>query len=75
MNAKTLINKLVSYATIQRNEDFSPRIVKGKIVGEGTDRFGDFYRVKVTTADVPAYKKGSEFIVSAENFGKVLVLR
>jgi hypothetical protein len=69
VNAKTLINKLVSYTSIVSGT------VKGKIVGEGTDRFGDFYRVKVTTADVPAYKKGSEFIVSAENFGKVLVLR
>lgn len=69
MNASDLINKLVSYTTI------SGEIVKGKITGSAKDKFGEFFRVKVTTGDVSAYAKGSEFIVSASNFGKVLVRR
>jgi len=67
MNA--LLRKLVSYTTI------SGETVKGKIIAAGRDKYGPLYVVKVTTADVRAYAKGSTFAVSAENFGSVLVLR
>lgn len=69
MDLNTLVGKLVSYTTI------SGESVKGKITGTAKDKFGEFFRVKVTTGDVSAYDKGSEFIVSASNFGTFLVRR
>lgn len=65
----TLVNKLVSYTTINGDT------VKGKITGLAKDKFGEFFRVKVTTGDVSAYAKGSEFVVSASNLGTFLVRR
>jgi hypothetical protein len=65
----SLVKRLVSYTTI------AGETVKGKIIAAGRDKFGELYVVKVTTADVKAYTKGSTFAVSAENFGKFLVLR
>jgi len=69
MSNAALVKKLVSYVTI------SGETVKGKIIAAGRDKFGPLYVVKVTTGNVKAYAKGSTFAVSAENFGKFLILR